>query len=870
MNTESKNKRASGAKRRKESAIKKKKVEQFLTEVPKLSVFFRPISASSQNSSENEIACVPLDCTVGEILSTNNDVSLPNSPSSFEQSPDTQELETGRAAHADFSVKPVCSSVDLQITDETSTLTLFSEDPANWDRENENLIEHLILNPPKSNSNLICRSSSSTSSKFGNVDDTEKRERFVSKEVFYRRLVNGEKQLRDWLVFSQKNQSLYCFPCFFFGNTKSNLGQKTGFNSWKNQHQCMKEHEQSTDHRFAVTSLVNRSGTKSRIDAEFVKEFLNEREYWRSLLKRIVSVIKFLSSRGLAFRGSNQTLGSPQNGNYLGALELLSEYDAFLAKHLQTHGNKGKGKTSYLSANICEEFVELLAKSVLEFMVAELKQAKYYSTILDSTPDISHVDQLTFVIRYVLEDGTPVERFFGFFPISGHTATEMETFLLEQLEKHDIKIEDCRGQSYDNASNMSGQYNGLQAKIKKRNPLAEYVPCAGHSLNLIGSSAAEACSASLDFFGFLQSIYNFFAASTHRWAILKKYLKKDLRVPKSLSQTRWSARADACIALKEGYKAFQAALNEIAADRCQPPSARNEASGLASKFDQLEIGVLTVVWSVVMERFNKTNKLLQTVNIDLGTVVDLYTSLTNFVQEVRSNFTKYETEAKLMSTEVYEADKRRKRTRKRHHDEIESSVDTEFTGQSKMRANINEILDQLISETNRRKESYTAILSKFAFISGLSKFNTEELTAAAENFMTRFPNDVDSSLVSECLHFRSFIPIIAKGRSEKMHAASEEITAFEILQFIQTRKLKSVFPNIAVGVRMFLSTAAANVSGERSFNVLKRVKNAFRSTMLQARLSSLSLLQIENSIFQKINSDQIIDQFCSSKIRRKC
>ena len=45
----------------------------------------------------------------------------------------------------------------------------------------------------------------------------------------------------------------------------------------------------------------------------------------------------------------------------------------------------------------------------------------------------------------------------------------METFLLEQLEKHDIKIEDYRGQSYDNASNMSGQNNGLHAKIKKKN-----------------------------------------------------------------------------------------------------------------------------------------------------------------------------------------------------------------------------------------------------------------------------------------------------------------------------------------------------------------------------------------------------------------
>jgi hypothetical protein len=89
MNKEYKNKGASGAKRRKESAIKKKKVEQFLTEVPKLSVFFRPISVSSQKSSENEIACVLLDCTVGIILSTNNDVSLRNPPSSFEKSPDT-------------------------------------------------------------------------------------------------------------------------------------------------------------------------------------------------------------------------------------------------------------------------------------------------------------------------------------------------------------------------------------------------------------------------------------------------------------------------------------------------------------------------------------------------------------------------------------------------------------------------------------------------------------------------------------------------------------------------------------------------------------------------------------------------------------
>jgi hypothetical protein len=38
-----------------------------------------------------------------------------------------------------------------------------------------------------------------------------------------------------------------------------------------------------------------------------------------------------------------------------------------------------------------------------------------------------------------------------------------------------LPIADCRGQSYDNASNMSGKYNGMQAIIRQQCNLAEYV-----------------------------------------------------------------------------------------------------------------------------------------------------------------------------------------------------------------------------------------------------------------------------------------------------------------------------------------------------------------------------------------------------------
>lgn len=51
---------------------------------------------------------------------------------------------------------------------------------------------------------------------------------------------------------------------------------------------------------------------------------------------------------------------------------------------------------------------------------------------------------------------------------------------------------------------MSGIYSGLQAGIKEINPLAEYIPCAAHSFNLIGVSAAKSNGVAVDFFGFLQ------------------------------------------------------------------------------------------------------------------------------------------------------------------------------------------------------------------------------------------------------------------------------------------------------------------------------------------------------------------------------
>ena len=91
------------------------------------------------------------------------------------------------------------------------------------------------------------------------------------------------------------------------------------------------------------------------------------------MLKRVVAVVNFLSSRGLSFRGNDQTIESEQNCNYFGTLELLRQFDPFLHEHIQKHGS---GNTSYISPNICEEYICLMGNKELVKIISELKKAK--------------------------------------------------------------------------------------------------------------------------------------------------------------------------------------------------------------------------------------------------------------------------------------------------------------------------------------------------------------------------------------------------------------------------------------------------------------------------------------------------------------
>jgi len=78
----------------------------------------------------------------------------------------------------------------------------------------------------------------------------------------------------------------------------------TGFSNWKKTEKRILEHTNSSNHCSNTLKMKDRGNTLGRIDNNLVRQVEIQHIYWINVLKRVVTVVKSLSSRGLAFRGA--------------------------------------------------------------------------------------------------------------------------------------------------------------------------------------------------------------------------------------------------------------------------------------------------------------------------------------------------------------------------------------------------------------------------------------------------------------------------------------------------------------------------------------------------------------------------------------
>ncbi|XP_040197560.1 zinc finger MYM-type protein 1-like [Rana temporaria] len=696
--------------------------------------------------------------------------------------------------------------------------------------------------------------------------------RQLSKEWFYKVMPNGEKILRSWMVYSPVIENLYCFCCRLFAICTLDTTSKfvSGFQKWWKLSPKVHNHETSEEHLNCLEkwkTLAAGLRLHQTIDAGVITVMEIEKKKWRDILHRLLDITLFLAKQNLAFRSHKEDECSFNKGNFLEMVEMLSKYDSVLKEHLirlKRSTSKLKVSVSYLSPQTQNEFIRVLANHMKEKIVMDIKSAKYFGIMFDSTPDISHTDQMSEVIRYVNIKNRKVEvkeAFLGFFPLKGKKASDLSLDILKKLESDGLDIMMCRAQGYDNAATMAGIHGGVQSIIREKNKKAIFNGCVDHSLNLCGQHSFAENASCVTFFGTLQSMFSFFAASTHRWDVLIHHTGVSV---KRLSTTRWSAHHAAVKPVKEKFDLFVSAI-EALCDTCENLDTRGAAECLLPAVCDFTFLCYLYFWGHVLQEVDVTQQYLQTKGLSLDKVVTKLESLRIFLFEERSHLVEHAIEqAHLKCKDHGISVERRARFKKRMAGEQARDAGGISLQDENKRAML-ECIDRFHSELQIRLRAIMEVAAMFEAVQAKSLIlETEEKLKVSIPKLTTFYDEIsESELLSEIPRLRRHLKA-AKINLEEV----KDWSALQVLTFIAEWDFTESLPTLSLCLKIFLTICVSVASCERSFSKLKLIKNYLRSTMGQARLSDLAMLSVESELAKCIDFDEVVHNFAAVKARK--
>ena len=676
------------------------------------------------------------------------------------------------------------------------------------------------------------------------------------------------KMKRNWIAFSPSSKHLYCHHCWLFTGTSADWAH--GFHpDTKNLQRKIIRHERNSDH-IACTRAAQTWLNNSTIDAMNEKSFKEKTNFWREVTRRVINIVLTMAVLCIAFRGRVEKVGDGvcDGGNFLGLVMMQAQFDPFLREIIASP----KRSVRYLSATIQNEIIKLLGNATRQSLKKKMTLSPFYAIIVDTTSDISRVDQLSVIIRWVDVNVMEVkESFMGFLHVTDGAADGLTTLVLNYFQELDLDVRKIRGQGYDGASVMSGAFGGVHVKVSEHlkslgvTSPAPFVHCAAHNLNLVINDAVEASVDSITFFATISEIYTFFGQSLNRWAelALTESTVNKLKL-KRLCTTRWSSRIDAVRAIKNRYSNIMKVLCKIilTGDKKQ----RDGAISIKVKMESFEFVLLLVVWERVLTSLNMASKQLQNVKTDLGASVTLLSMARSELQKLRDSWDSIVITAKeLAVTWNVKTSFKDVRVRKVKSFFDELSTDSRLKNpEDRIRITVfNIILDVALKQLDGRFAGQSMVSSVFNFIqpSRLAKSSSEQLSSGVRKFLKLYSGDIseDVDLESELRQFTTYFK----------NDIREMATVTEILQKLQTTNLIPSFPGLTTICLLFITLPVTVASAERSFSKLKIIKNYLRSTMGQERLDELGMIAIENEEAKALNLDALIDTFAEKNARRR-
>ncbi|CAK8531740.1 unnamed protein product [Lathyrus sativus] len=225
----------------------------------------------------------------------------------------------------------------------------------------------------------------------------------------------------------------------------------------------------------------------------------------------------------MTFHGHDESYISLNKGNFREMVYWVKVKN----EQVQDAFDRGGKNCTMISSGIQKELALCCAHEVTKVILGELGD-RQFSVLIDESRDISVKEQMAVMLRFVNDKGNVVERFIALHHVKDTTSESLKDALCGILDKYMLSISRIRGQGYDGASNMRGEFNGLQRKILDENPYAFYVHCYAYRLQLVVVSVASSCSFIHDFFEYISLIMTITSASCKRRDALTEAQHQDI------------------------------------------------------------------------------------------------------------------------------------------------------------------------------------------------------------------------------------------------------------------------------------------------------------------------------------------------------
>ena len=221
------------------------------------------------------------------------------------------------------------------------------------------------------------------------------------------------------------------------------------------------DHFTSAAHKLAVDRLEHFQHRNVHIDVAISKARKQQlsmenqgRLRNRKVIKLLLDCSRYLARQSLAFRGGE----NDAEGNFAQLLRLLARWTPFIDYWL-TSSHSRPYQVTYMSAMSQNEFIGLLGDEVGKILISEVISSGAYAVMADKTPDVSHADQISLVIRYVNDNLEIKERLMKISQIKGKTGDEFAQKVISMLKDLQIPLSQVLFQCYDTTASMSGAYN---------------------------------------------------------------------------------------------------------------------------------------------------------------------------------------------------------------------------------------------------------------------------------------------------------------------------------------------------------------------------------------------------------------------------